>query len=137
VAQEEARASGHGTVETEHELLGLLGEADGIAADVFAELGIAIGPVRELVIDRLGPGSDGISDWPLPFSTLAKQVLEVSLREALSLGLQHIGSEHCCSRSLVSATVAPARSCLGSAWTPRSSVGRLESASRVRSPGGR
>lgn len=91
---EEAQFSGQGQIETEHVLLGLIGVQDGIAAEVFAELGIAIGPVRELVLERLGPGSGEVGGRQVPFSTLAKKVLELSLREVLALGHSHIGTEH-------------------------------------------
>ncbi|MGH2886970.1 MAG: Clp protease N-terminal domain-containing protein, partial [Solirubrobacteraceae bacterium] len=57
-AKQEARRSPTGAVETEHELLALLGVQDGIAAEVFAELGITIDPVRALVVERLGPGPE-------------------------------------------------------------------------------
>ena len=67
---------------------------DGIAGEVFTALGITIGPIRELVTQRLGPGSGQPTDGPLPFSPQAKKVLEVSLREASSLGNQQVGPEH-------------------------------------------
>jgi ATP-dependent Clp protease ATP-binding subunit ClpA len=62
--------------------------------EVFTALGITIGPVRELVMQRLGPGSGQAENGRLPFSAEAKKVLEVSLREALSLGSQQVGPEH-------------------------------------------
>ena len=93
-AQQEARSSASGAVETEHMLLALLRVRDGIAAEVFGELGITIDPVRALVVERLGPGSEQPIQGQLPFSALAKKVLEVARREALSVGSQHIDAEH-------------------------------------------
>ena len=93
-AQQEARSSSSGAVQTEHELLALLGVRDGTVAEVFSELGITVDPVRALVVERMGPGSEQPTQGQLPFSPLAKKVLEVALREALSLGSQHIGAEH-------------------------------------------
>ncbi len=93
-AQRDARCSESGEVETEHELLGLLGVRDGnIAAEVFGELGITIDPVRALVVERLGPGSERPIQGRMPFSALAKEVLEAARREALSRGSQRIDAE--------------------------------------------
>lgn len=93
-SQQEARRSASGAVETEHQLLALLRLRDGIAAGVFGELGITIDPVRALVVERLGPGSEQPIQGQLPFSALAKEVLEVARREALSVGSEHIDTEH-------------------------------------------
>jgi hypothetical protein len=92
-AQREARSSATGAVETEHELLALLGVRDGIAAEVFDELGITIDPVRALVVERLGRGPQQPIQGPMPFSAVAKKVLEVAQHEALSVG-QRLGAEH-------------------------------------------
>lgn len=81
-------------VETEHELVALLGVEDGIVPEVFAELGITSGPVRELVRERLGPGPEQQPEGYLPFSPPAKKVLELTLRVALDLGYRQIGPEH-------------------------------------------
>ena len=67
---------------------------DPLVDEVLAALGVTTGPVRELVMQRLGPGSGPRTEGQLPFSALAKKALEVSLRESLSLGHQHIGPEH-------------------------------------------
>jgi ATP-dependent Clp protease ATP-binding subunit ClpA len=67
---------------------------DPLVEEVLAALGVTTGPVRELVMQRLGPGSGPRTEGQLPFSALSKKVLEVSLRESLSLGHQHIGPEH-------------------------------------------
>ena len=61
---------------------------------MFGELGITIDPVRALVVERLGPGSEQPIQGQLPFSALAKEVLEVARREALSVGSEHIDTEH-------------------------------------------
>ena len=92
-SQQEAHRSASGAVETEHQLLALLRLRDGIAAEVFGELGITIDPVRALVVERLGPGSEQPIQGQLAFSALAKKVLEVAQREALSRGSEHIGDE--------------------------------------------
>ncbi len=94
--QQEARFSASGAVETEHQLLALLRLAgrDVIAAEAFGELGITIDPVRALVAERLGPGPELPIQGQIPFSPLAKEVLEVAQREALSLGSPRIGAEH-------------------------------------------
>jgi ATP-dependent Clp protease ATP-binding subunit ClpC len=93
-AQQDARSSASGAVETEHELLALLGVRDGISAEVFGEFGITIDPVRALVVGRLGPGPEHPIQGQMPFSALAKNVLEVARREALSAGSQRIDPEH-------------------------------------------
>jgi ATP-dependent Clp protease ATP-binding subunit ClpC len=93
-AQRDARSSASGAVETEHELLALLGVRDGISAEVFGEFGITIDPVRALVVGRLGPGPEHPIQGQMPFSALAKNVLEVARREALSAGSQRIDPEH-------------------------------------------
>ena len=86
---------GHGSIETEHVLLALFDDQDGIAADVFAELGITSEQVRPLVAGAVGTGvRGGHRGAAVPFSPVAKKVLEVALREALSLGHEHIGPEH-------------------------------------------
>jgi Clp amino terminal domain, pathogenicity island component len=91
--EREALASRRGEVETEHMLLALLGLEDGIAAEVFGELGITIDPVRALVVERLGQGSGQPIQGPVGFSALANKVLEVAQGEALSRGSEHIGDE--------------------------------------------
>jgi ATP-dependent Clp protease ATP-binding subunit ClpC len=93
-AQQQARRSASGAVETEHELLALLGVRDGIAAEVFGELGITIDSVRALVVERLGLGSEQPIQGQMPFSALAATVLEVAQREALAVRSEHIDAEH-------------------------------------------
>jgi hypothetical protein len=93
-AEKEARGMGHGAVGTEHLVLALTGVDAGIVAEVFAKLGITAGAVREQVRTRLGPGPDRAAGGHVPFSPLAKRALELSLRESLSCGDQHIRPEH-------------------------------------------
>ena len=93
-AEKEARAMGHGAVGTEHLVLALTGVDAGIVAEVFAKLGIAAGAVREQARTRLGPGPDKAAGGHVPFSSLAKRALELSLRESLACGDQNIRPEH-------------------------------------------
>jgi prophage maintenance system killer protein len=93
LATEEARLLRHDYVGSEHLLLGLLYEGEGVAARALASLGISREDVRGQIaeIAGLGPGSPPL---PLPFTPRAKKVLEQSLREALALGHHYIGTEH-------------------------------------------
>jgi hypothetical protein len=93
LAQEEARAFKHHYIGTEHILLGLLRVEDGLAARVLATLEIRIDEVRSQVVQIIGDG-DEASRGQIPFTPRAKKVLELSLREALSIGHNHIGTEH-------------------------------------------
>ena len=93
LAQDEARALRHDHIGTEHILLGLLREENGIAARALASLGITTDEVREQVIRIVGWGA-GDSPGQLPFTPRAKTTLERALREALSLGHRYIGTEH-------------------------------------------
>jgi Clp amino terminal domain, pathogenicity island component len=100
-ASEEARSSGHGWIESEHELLGLLAVQDGIACEVFAELGITINRVRELVSELpgpsrppVGPDRSPVVEGQLPFSTTVRRVHSRAASQALSVGSQQIGAEH-------------------------------------------
>ncbi|MEV0584705.1 Clp protease N-terminal domain-containing protein [Nonomuraea sp. NPDC050310] len=93
-AQEEARASGHGHIEPEHLILGLLAEPEGIAARVMATLGAPDELVRQVVTNCLRPGTaEGLSAQ-LPFAAQSKKALELSMRHALRLGHNYIGTEH-------------------------------------------
>lgn len=93
LAQEEAKLLNHNYLGTEHILLGLIHEGEGVAAKALEELGITIDAVREQVTDMIGPGSESTSGH-IPFTPRAKKVLELSLREGLQLGHGYIGTEH-------------------------------------------
>jgi ATP-dependent Clp protease ATP-binding subunit ClpA len=92
-AQEEARALKHGRIGTEHVLLGLYTAPAGIAAQALGQLGITADMVRADVVTMVGVGADGPTGH-IPFSPRAKKVLELSLREALQLGHNYIGTDH-------------------------------------------
>jgi ATP-dependent Clp protease ATP-binding subunit ClpC len=93
LATEEARLLNHNHIGTEHILLGLIHDRDGVAARSLESLGISLKAVREKVGETIGPASGAIVGSP-PFTPRAKKVLELSLREALQLGHNYIGTEH-------------------------------------------
>jgi ATP-dependent Clp protease ATP-binding subunit ClpC len=93
LAQEEARLLNHNYIGTEHILLGLLNEGEGIAAQALESLEIDLASVREEVVKIIGQGQQSPSGH-IPFTPRAKKVLELSLREALQLGHNYIGTEH-------------------------------------------
>ena len=93
LAQHEARGLGHGSVGTEHLLLGLLAEGEGVAALALESLGISLEETRDRVEEIAGRGQ-GTPAGHIPFTPRAKKVLELSLREALQLGHTYIGTEH-------------------------------------------
>jgi len=93
LAQEEARFLNHNYIGTEHILLGLLNEGEGIAAKALESLGISLTGVREQVVEIIGQGQQAPTGH-IPFTPRAKKVLELSLREALQLGHNYIGTEH-------------------------------------------
>jgi ATP-dependent Clp protease ATP-binding subunit ClpA len=93
LAQEEARRLQHGYIGTEHVLLGLLREPDGVAGRALARLGIGIDGTRRAVEEIIGRG-EGAPTGHIPFTPRAKKVLELSLREALQLRHNYIGTEH-------------------------------------------
>jgi ATP-dependent Clp protease ATP-binding subunit ClpA len=93
LAQEEARLLGHNYIGTEHILLGLIHEAEGVAAKTLAQLGISAEAVRSRVEAIIGEGA-GAPTGHIPFTPRSKKVLELSLREALQLGHNYIGTEH-------------------------------------------
>jgi ATP-dependent Clp protease ATP-binding subunit ClpC len=93
LAQEEARLLNHSFIGTEHILLGLLHEGEGIAAKALEALGIRLEDVRAKVQETIGSSGAGPVGSP-PFTPRAKRVLELSLREALQLGHNYIGTEH-------------------------------------------
>jgi ATP-dependent Clp protease ATP-binding subunit ClpC len=93
LAQEEARLLRHNYIGTEHLLLGLVHEGEGIGAQVLESLGVSLTDARAQVEEIIGHGSDATSGH-IPFTPHAKKVLEFSLREALELGHNYIGTEH-------------------------------------------
>ena len=93
LAQEEARMLNHNYIGTEHILLGLIHEGEGVAAKALESLGISQEAVRQQVEEIIGQGQQAPSGH-IPFTPRAKKVLELSLREALQLGHNYIGTEH-------------------------------------------
>lgn len=93
LAQEEARRLGHNYIGTEHVLLGLLGEQDGIAARALRRFDVTLEGTRDEVKAIVGSGT-GMIKGHIPFTPRAKKVLEMALREALELHHHYIGTEH-------------------------------------------
>ena len=93
LAQEEARMLNHNYIGTEHILLGLIHEGEGVAAKALESMNISLQAVREQVQEIIGRGQTAPSGH-IPFTPRAKKVLELSLREALQLGHNYIGTEH-------------------------------------------
>ena len=93
LAQQEAFALGHDFIGTEHILLGLVAEHDGVAATALDSLGVRLEPLRAKVAEVVGSSAAASGGSP-PFTPRAKRVLELSLREALGLGHNYIGTEH-------------------------------------------
>jgi ATP-dependent Clp protease ATP-binding subunit ClpC len=93
LAQDEARMLNHNYIGTEHILLGLLHEGEGVAAKALESLGISLDAVRQEVEEIIGQGQQAPSGH-IPFTRRAKKVLELSLRESLQLGHNYIGTEH-------------------------------------------
>src|SRR5215468_9169548 len=93
LAQQEARLLGHDYIGTEHLLLGLLADGEGTAARALESLGVTLDAAREQVREIIGEGEQP-QQGHIPFTPRAKKVLELSLREALNLGDDHIGTEH-------------------------------------------
>jgi ATP-dependent Clp protease ATP-binding subunit ClpC len=93
LAQEEARMLDHNYIGSEHILLGLIHEGEGIAARAIVSLGLTLEMAREQVRERVGVGKQAPTGH-IPFTPPAKKVLELSLREALALKKEYIGTEH-------------------------------------------
>jgi ATP-dependent Clp protease ATP-binding subunit ClpC len=93
LAQEESRMLNHDYIGTEHILLGLVHEGEGVAAKALESLGISLDAVRQQVEELIGHGQQA-PPGHIPFTSRAKKVLELSLREALQLGHDYIGTEH-------------------------------------------
>jgi len=93
LAQDQARSLGHDHIGTEHILLGLLSEGEGLAAQALAALEVSLDAARDQVVEIVGEGA-GQPSGHIPFTPRTKKVLELSLREAQRLGDDHIGTEH-------------------------------------------
>jgi ATP-dependent Clp protease ATP-binding subunit ClpC len=93
-AEEEARILRHNYVGTEHILLGLIHERDGIAAEALESLGISLRAVRQQIKEIIGRGQQAPPSGQIPFTPRSRKVLELALREALQLGHDYIGTEH-------------------------------------------
>jgi len=93
LAQDEARMLDHNYIGTEHILLALIHEGEGVAAKALTALGVSLAATRQAVEDIIGRGAQAPSGH-IPFTPRAKKVLELSLREALQLGSDYIGTEH-------------------------------------------
>jgi ATP-dependent Clp protease ATP-binding subunit ClpA len=93
LAEEEARRLDHNYIGTEHILLGLIREGEGVAAKALESLGISLDAVRQQVEEIIGRGQQAPFDF-IPFTPRAKKVLELSLRESQQLGHNYIGTEH-------------------------------------------
>lgn len=93
LAQDEARHFQHNYIGSEHVLLGVLREEEGLGSRVLSELGVTIDELRGWIRETVGMG-DAVVTGQIPFTPRAKKVLELALREALSLGHNYIGTEH-------------------------------------------
>jgi ATP-dependent Clp protease ATP-binding subunit ClpC len=93
LAQDEARLRNHDYLGTEHLLLGLIREGEGVAVRALESLGISLEAVRAQVQESIGQGQS-VPTGHIPFTPRAKKVLELSFREALQLGHDYIGTEH-------------------------------------------
>lgn len=93
LAQEEARNLNHCHIGTEHVLLGVIAEHEGLGARVLDALGVTLDKTRARVAELAGRGTEGMTGQ-IPFTPRAKKVYELALREALSLGHNYIGTEH-------------------------------------------
>jgi ATP-dependent Clp protease ATP-binding subunit ClpC len=95
LAQHEARTFGHDFIGTEHILLGLIDEGQGVAARALASMGVSLDEMQQAVQDTVGRGAEPPPEsGHIPFTPRAKKVLELSLREAQQLGDTYIGTEH-------------------------------------------
>jgi ATP-dependent Clp protease ATP-binding subunit ClpC len=94
LAQDEARSLNHNWIGTEHLLIALISENSGVGAKALESLGISLDAARQQVESIIGRGQDPVGDGHIPFTPRAKKVLELSLREALQLGHNYIGTEH-------------------------------------------
>ena len=130
-AQEEARALKHNYIGTEHILLGLLREESAMAARALGSLGIAVDVVRDKVARIVGSGHEDTTGQ-IPFTPRAKKVLELALREALSLGHDYIGTEHILLGLVRENEGVASTSCSTSTPTPRRSATRSSACCQAR-----
>jgi ATP-dependent Clp protease ATP-binding subunit ClpC len=93
-AQEEARGLNHNWIGTEHLLLAVIREGQGVGARALESMQVSLDAARQQVESIIGRGQELVSDGHIPFTPRAKKVLELSLREALQLGHDYIGTEH-------------------------------------------
>ena len=93
LAQEEARLLNHNYIGTEHILLGLLNEGEGIGCQALARHGMSLAIARTQIVEIIGEGAESPTGH-IPFTPRAKKILEFALREALQLGHNYIGTEH-------------------------------------------
>src|SRR6266699_5267002 len=95
LAQVEARAFNHNYIGTEHLLLGLIKEGEGVAVQALQALGVNLATIRQQVEEKIDAGTQArAASGHIPFTPRAKKILEFSLREALQLGHNYIGTEH-------------------------------------------
>ena len=94
LAQHEARTLDHDYIGTEHILLGLIDEGQGVATTALTSMGISLEEMRQTVRDTIGRGAQPPESGHIPFTPQAKKVLELSLRESMQLGHDYIGTEH-------------------------------------------
>jgi ATP-dependent Clp protease ATP-binding subunit ClpA len=123
LAQEEARTLKHNYIGTEHILLGLLREEEVLAARVLESLGITVERVRAQVVRIVGSGEE-VTSGVIPFTPRGKKVLELAVREALSLGHNDMGTEHSCLAWCARTRVSPGASCSISTRSPTRSATR-------------
>ena len=138
LAQEEARALNHEYVGTEHILLGLIREAGGVAAEALGSLGISEEAARRQVEEIVGRGQTDPAREHLPFTPPGKQVLQLSLREAMALGHGYVGTEHLLLGLVRVDEGAASRVLNGLGADPdriRQQVIRLVSARQIKEPG--
>ena len=94
LAQHEARTLDHDYIGTEHILLGIIDEGQGVATTALTSMGISLEEMRQAVQDTIGRGAQPRESGHIPFTPQAKKVLELSLRESMQLGHEYIGTEH-------------------------------------------
>src|SRR5262245_22479632 len=94
LAREEAGRLHHDYIGTEHLLLGIVRDGEGIAANVLNQLGLDLDAIRAAVEANVAPSSGGLNVGEIPFTPRARRVLELSMDEARLLGHNYVGTEH-------------------------------------------